>query len=198
MTDIYKLSSLERHIFSLFRAPASSVKPCATATIADAYIYITTSERARKATNGLRAIDDRDEARRYKTTHFDFACFSGTFSHRSDKSLVSHSGLICLDFDHVGDSRALSALRRRLLADPYFTTWLLFTSPSGDGLKWVVDIDLECCDHRTWFRALQRYVSHTYAFDIDRACANESRACFLPYDAEAYIDPSLLPLRGAD
>lgn len=152
-----------------------------------------------QATDELRTIlkdvregkADIKEARKYKASHFDFVCFSGTFSYRNDNQLIMHSGLLCIDLDHVGEREVLWSLRERLIADPHFTTWLLFTSPSGDGLKWVIEIDLSKCDHLTWFRAMQNYVLATYGMEIDKQCSNVSRACFLPHDPVCYVHPSI-------
>ena len=178
--------------FSFFRAPAQSVKPVKSADVKGIYKYITLYQPAMKATQELRDITDEKEARKYKASHFDFACFSGEFSYRKDDCLIQHSGLLCLDFDHVGNYMQLWSLRGRLIEDHNFTTWLLFTSPSGDGLKWVIEIDLRKCDHKTWFRALQNYVKVTYGMEVDEKCINVSRACFLPHDSSCYVHPSIL------
>lgn len=178
--------------FSFFRAPAKSVKPCKSPDVKGIYKYITLYAPAMEATRKLRSIKDKDEARKFKGTHFDFVCFSGTFSYRKDDCLIAHSGLLSLDFDHVGNPMQLWALREKLIADPYFTTWLLFTSPSGDGLKWVVSIDLAKCDHATWFRALQNYIRATYGEEVDEKCSNVSRTCFLPHDGSCYVNPIIL------
>ena len=142
----------------------------------------------REAHAGKRALK---EVRDYKAAHFDYACFSGTFRTRDDEGLIQHSGLICLDFDHVGTYLQTRSLREKLLTDRYFTTRMMFTSPSGDGFKWVVGIDLAKCDHRTWFQALSNYVRITYGLETDAKCINVSRACFLPYDANCYVHPEI-------
>ena len=170
--------------FSFFPAPITNKKPSQVMTLRDAYIYIT-GMSAYQRTRQLREIADHEEARRFKRG-FDYVTFSGTFSYCSDTSLMCHSGLLCLDFDHVGDVRAV---KETLLADPYFPPQLLFTSPSGDGVKDVVEIDLRRCDHRLWFRAVKNYMMATYGLEADEKCVNVSRACYLPYDADAYVNP---------
>ncbi len=186
--------------FSFFRAPAQSVTPFMTADVKGIYKYITLDPAAIERTRELRNIikdvregkTDEKEVRKYKATHLDFVCFSGTFSYRKDDCLIQHSGLLCLDFDHIGNYHEVWALREKLIADSYFTTWLLFTSPSGDGLKWVIDIDLGKCDHRTWFRAVKNYVRVAYRMEVDAQCINVSRACFLPHDSDCYVNPIIL------
>lgn len=140
-----------------------------------------------EATETLRTITDPKLARDYKANHFSYALPSGLFGERTDQGLLRHSSLICLDFDHLGDG--LYEIRQRLIDDPYFETELLFTSPTGDGLKWWVEVDLARADHRTWFNAIRRYVAEAYGVQLDETCVNPSRACFLPYDKECYVNP---------
>lgn len=192
--------SSETGRFQFYKAPAQTVHSSTTMDIRAAYEYITLNLEAMKHTHALRQIigdvhdgkADGKEVSKYKSMHFDFACFSGTFSYRKDDCLIEHSGLLCLDFDHVGDNTKLCALREKLIADENFTTWLLFTSPSGDGLKWVIGIDLQQADHKTWFRALQNYVRFTYHLEVDEKCINISRCCFLPHDSSCYVNPIVL------
>ena len=49
------------------------------------------------------SMQSSPEAKRYKATHFDYCTFSGLFRKRNEKELIMHSGLMCLDFDHVED-----------------------------------------------------------------------------------------------
>ena len=87
--------------------------------------------------------------------------------------------------------------------DQYFETLLLFRSPSGDGLKWVISF------HDSFFRygkdgesygeyqvrffaSLYNYVFNHYCVEVDKHCRNLSRACYLPHDPNAYLNPSLL------
>ena len=174
--------------FSFFRAPIQNLKPCRTANVVDIYKYIT-SDYARERTERLRAMTDKKAAKRFKSTAFDYATFSGTFATRNDRDLVAHSGLICIDFDHVTD---LEGLFQRLLQDEYFETQLLFRSPSGDGLKWVIPIDITEGSHKSFYESIAAYVAYTYRIDVDINCSNVSRACYLPFDPDAYIYPKLL------
>ncbi|MBK7652263.1 MAG: hypothetical protein IPJ20_18295 [Flammeovirgaceae bacterium] len=95
-------------------------------------------------------LPTKQEARKYKASHFPYVTFSGTFLKRNDQSLQRHSGLITIDFDHVENVQELKA---RLLQDEYFETGLLFVSPSGDGLKRVIPIDLTKSKHQHYFKA---------------------------------------------
>lgn len=174
---------------SLFKAPVNNKYPYENMSLAQVFCYIV-GVRAKNATMQLRRIEDRAEAKKFKGMSFDFVTPSGVFSYHSDVSLVRHSGLICIDFDHVED---LPALKSTLLHDPYFVTKLMFVSPSGDGIKWWVPIDIAKHPHRMWFEAMRNYLHTTYGLEADPQCINVSRACFLPYDPECYVTPDICP-----
>ncbi len=147
----------------------------------------------RPETEALRKIDNHDEARLYKGDHFDYVTPSGVFSYCNDQSLVQHSGLMCMDLDALGERR--EELFHQLVDNTDVETLLLFRSPSGQGLKWFVHIDLARCDHKTWFLALRRYLMTIYHLtdkQVDASCANVSRACFLGHDPEAYLRTDLI------
>jgi len=108
-------------------------------------------------------------------------CFSGVFRKRNDRSIQSHSGYMVADFDHVED---MSTLRQTLEGDPY--TCLLFTSPSGDGLKLVVRIPAIIKDHKARFAALMQYFNRP---DFDPKNGNISRVCYESYDPDVYYNP---------
>ena len=65
-------------------------------------------------------------------------CFSGKFTKRNDKALKEHSGLICLDFDGYNSNKDLLQEKEKLSKDKY--VYAVFISPSGNGLKVLVNI----------------------------------------------------------
>lgn len=147
------LTKRQEGLFSFFLAPAMQVKPWSTFSIGKAYEYITTDMDALTATYRLRNIHDEKERKLFKKRGFAFCTFSGIFRYRSRDGLISHSGLLCIDIDHVGSHLQLDDLRKRLIDDEQFLTELCFVSPSGDGLKWVVSINTELYPHELWFDA---------------------------------------------
>lgn len=174
--------------FSFFSRPIINTRPSANFTLLDTYNYIV-GYQAKEATTKLRMIGDVKMAREFKTANFDYCTFSGVFSKRNDKNLIEHSGLLCLDFDHL---KNLDALRAQLLEDEYFETQLLFRSPSGDGLKWIINIDLSQTNHSDYFRAVANYLKQTYSVEVDQSGKDVSRACFLPHDPDCFINQNLL------
>ena len=175
-------------LFSFFKAPVRNTIPHKSISLLDAYNYIV-GEYAKQRTEKLREIKDPKQARQYKASTFDYCTFSGMFQTRNDKALISHSGLICIDFDHL---QSVDLLRNQLLQDEYFDTQMLFVSPSGNGLKWIISIDTKQSTHSNYFAAVANYILQTYGVEVDKSGRDISRACFLPYDPQAYINPLLL------
>ena len=198
-------------LFSFFKAPVRNTIPHKSICLLDAYNYIV-GDYAKQRTEKLRSIlsplffGERPEersraARQFKASTFDYCTFSGVFTARNDKSLITHSGLLCIDFDHL---QSIDLLRKQLLQDEYFDTQMLFVSPSGDGLKWIIQISpssgeptvgasqLGGFSHSNFFAAVANYMLQTYGVEVDKSGRDISRACFLPHDPDAYINPLLL------
>lgn len=173
---------------SYFNPPITNKVPSRTVTL-DEVARMVRSTMLGVQTQQLRTIREKAEARLYKGLNFPYVTISGVFSYCNDTSLVSHSGLLCIDLDGVED---VEDLKRKLTADGHFLTPLAFRSPSGNGLKWVIVIDLAKADHKTWFHAVRNYLLATYheltEKQVDRQCQNVSRACFLCYDPQAYVN----------
>ena len=168
---------------SFFKAPVRNVFPSESLRLHQVFALIT-SNKYKKITEELRAITNVKEARKFKANRFDYVTLSGTFEKRSDKNLLKHSNLLTIDFDHLEN---LQELRTQLLNDEYFETEMLFISPSGDGLKWIIRIDVSEVTHSEYFTAVANYIKHNYNIEVDQSGKDVSRACFLPYDPTAFL-----------
>jgi hypothetical protein len=175
-------------VFSYFHAPVSNTVPARSITLIEVYELVKGKKFASQ-TATLRRIADKKQAKAYKAANFNYVTFSGIFSTRADKALQKHSGLLTIDLDHIGDP---SEWRVKLLADEYFETELLFASPSGDGLKWILSIDLAKATHLDYFKSISNYMFQTYGLAIDQTGKDCSRACFLPHDPKIYINKKYL------
>ncbi|MGY5846622.1 BT4734/BF3469 family protein [Salegentibacter sp. HM20] len=173
-------------VFSIFQAPIRNTIPAKEVTLPEVYRYIK-GKALKQLTENYRKLSDPKERRKFKANHFHYVCFSGVFRKRSDDQLLQHSNLLCLDFDHLEN---LPKTRHLLLKDKLIKTCLLFTSPSGDGLKWIVKIDTDCATHRDYFNSISNYLKSTYNLTPDPSGKDISRACFLCHDPEAVLRES--------
>ena len=165
------------YCFSFFRKPIQNIEPIRAVGIVDVYRYIT-GHYAQPQTEALRLMATSPEAKRYKATHFDYCTFSGLFRKRNERELIMHSGLMCLDFDHVED---IMELKQKLLNHEYFDTELLFVSPSGNGLKWIIPVDLKGWEHFRYFKAVANCIKATgLSFQIDTAWVNRGAGYIKP------------------
>lgn len=144
-------------------------------------------------TNELRSIKDEKLQKTFKSEKLPFVTFAGTFTRRKADGLIEYSGLQCFDFDHLGGMEEVRRVRTLLEKDPVFDTELMFTSPRGDGVKWVTHVDLIRGTYEKWYLAIVNYLRATYGLTADPAPKNVASACFLCWDAELVVNKNVLP-----
>lgn len=197
-------------IFSLFGhgyrnkkgVAVMATKPTMGVDILDTYKYITTESWARKQTEELRQISDHDKNGEYKKLNFYFVTFGGVFRYRRASEIAIASPYTVFDFDEPEIRKAypdwaladaLADLRSKLIADEQVDTALLFTSPNGNGIKWVVYSGSKMgLKHRDFFEVMREYIMQKHGVEVDKSGSDISRACFLPYDPECYVNPEFL------
>ncbi|NWK54312.1 hypothetical protein HW115_01720 [Verrucomicrobiaceae bacterium N1E253] len=112
---------------------------------------------------------------------------SGTFTRRNGESLIKHSGLMQIDVDPKDNpNKTKDELRAIVEDDPH--TFVVFDSPSGDGVKGFARVSINPDDHLGCYEAMRQ----TYAAKrvvIDDNCKDISRACFVSYDPHLYQAP---------
>ena len=178
---------------SYFRPPITSTTPRTSLTIPQVWGFIVGNGRnnnLKELTETLRGIQDPDERKKYKGENLPFVLFGGEFTQRNIKGLTAPSNLLILDFDHLGNDSQVEEFKNRLSQDKTLDPVLLFRSPSGDGLKVVVNIRQEIkgdSDFKACFRSLDSYIRQTYKTEIDPSGKDISRACFLAYDPQAIL-----------
>lgn len=174
--------------FSYFKQNLFNLYSSKTIGIYDVFKMVTNDFR-KSNTNTLRSLLTHKEQSIYKRKYFDYVTFSGVFTKRNNASLIKHSELLTIDIDNIQTESTLHRVKDQLLADSYFSTELLFTSPRGKGLKWIIEIVLEKATHLEYFKAVSNYLHQNYGVKVDASGADVSRACLLPYDLEAYVNP---------
>ena len=107
--------------------------------------------------NKIRKSKSKEEQNKLKG-ELPSICFSGIFKNRSKQGIISHTGLICLDFDKYDSIELLNIDKDKLIKDKY--TFALFISPSGNGLKVLVKIPNEVDNHKLYFDALEKHYNN--------------------------------------
>jgi hypothetical protein len=116
--------------------------------------------------------------------------WSGRFRSRKKSALVEHSGLLCADLDDLGEG--LAKIRSKLLTGQH--VWALFISPTGDGLKCVFRVPADVQKHNASFHAVEKHVHDLTGIQIDQACSDVARLCFLSHDPETYLNEGAIEL----
>lgn len=105
--------------------------------------------------------------------------FAGKFARRSIDGVLSHSGYICLDFDHKEN---IQEFKNEMCSNEFVC--MAFISPSGDGLKVVIKIPADISTHKFSALALTEYFK---AQGVDHF-EDISRVCYESYDPEIYYN----------
>ena len=185
-------------MLSYFLPPITNIYPARCVTLNEVGEMIK-SEKWAQTTRSLRSLGKEIQAD-FKRRHLPFVTFSGTFRIRHSNHLVRHSGWLCFDFDHIGCETSIRQLQHQLVTDSQLDVRLAFRSPSGDGLKVVVDVaslkglaQSEALSqaqivemHNAQYRQIAEYLHRQYHIAPDKT-TDVARACFLCHDPEAYL-----------
>jgi len=127
-----------------------------------------------------------DNKRRALKAKLPCILFSGEFSERNDRSLIQHSGLAVIDFDHVD---SVVNLKDKLKLINYIAA--AFVSPSGDGIKAIASIPRSIDFHRENYDAMIEDLEGRLNIPknkFDKTSKNESRICYASYDPDTYYN----------
>ena len=129
----------------------------------------------------IRVESDKEKQNKLKIK-LDYVTFSGTFKLRSDSNIIKPSGLACVDFDNV---KELDSVRKLIDSDEF--TFASFLSPRGNGLKVLIKIPFVDTpeDYKDYYVKIRDYYGKFSPVDTT---SDLSRACFLSYDENLYLN----------
>ena len=111
---------------------------------------------------------------------------SGTFNNGRKANLIDqYSQLLVIDIDKLTVEQLENAKNICILA-PF--TMAAFISPSGAGLKIIVQVDSGKEHHAAAFQQVAEYYELSLLFGIDQSGKDVSRLCFMSYDPDCYIN----------
>lgn len=130
----------------------------------------------------------KKEVSMQKINAFPSVIFSGTFTGTGKiDDFNEMSGLMVLDFDHIDDD--INELWEELITDPLI--FVMFISPSGDGLKIIIRHDLE--DPNNWsdlYLEIEEYFIQKHFIAADQSGKDISRMCYIPFMDKFYMNDS--------
>ncbi|WP_037360744.1 BT4734/BF3469 family protein [Asinibacterium sp. OR53] len=139
-------------------------------------------------TNQLRTL-----LREGKKTEFDeqkkklpAVTFSGEFEGgRKTENLVRYTQHVCLDFDKIPTPEELE--RAKAIIKDEVITKLVFVSPSGKGLKVVVEVEASVENHKDVYAQVAKYYADKIGFPADHT-SDVPRLTFLCWDKDAFFN----------
>jgi Protein of unknown function (DUF3987)/VirE N-terminal domain len=196
MIKLFNNASLAEASFSIFHSPITNNQSEETVNIFDLATDLIGDRIYENRTHTLRSITDKKENQHYKCQNFHYVTFSGIFNPRKDSGLIKHSNLICIDIDGLGTN--LNTVKE-IINNDIAHTIMTFTSPNGDGLKIIYPIDIDIHSQEEWYGAYTNHISKLCNIStsiIDSSCSNVSRACFICYDPDVFINPKIRTSAG--
>lgn len=168
-----------------------ATRPECTMSVAQMYDYIR-GEEARYHTETLRNLTDHTQAQAYKMANFKIVTLGGIFNYRRAKDIAQESGLMILDVDDLESPEEVQRVRQTFIEDKNVISAIVFTSPSGDGVKaGIVRDGNRGKSYREEYEFLSRYYLFHYGITLDSSGCDICRACYLPYDPTCYINEQL-------
>lgn len=182
------MNVMERELSSF--PNATTARPVGTLTVSEA-VDLIRSDRLKADIERLRGLLTTGDRAGYDAgkRSLPAVTWSGVFKERNKSGLVSHSGLVVQDLDHLGAS--LPAVRAALEADPAVA--VVFTSPSGDGIKAVYAVG-DMADHGRAWRAVADRVAAGTGIEPDKSGKDISRLCFLSHDPACFFRSDPVPV----
>ena len=104
---------------------------------------------------------------------------------RKMEYIVSYSQFLVLDLDDLNES--LEPTFANIASCPYI--YSCFRSPSGNGLKILVEVTSQRVHHDHAFGQVANYFERLLQVAIDRSGKDITRLCFMSYDPLIYINP---------
>jgi hypothetical protein len=131
----------------------------------------------------IRTANDKKEADLIKQK-LPCILFGGVFKERNKDGLITHSGLMVVDFDKYESNDIMYDHLHILKQNKHFVS--LFISPSGKGVKGVVLIPIsDKFTHEKYFKEFNKKFQYDY---FDNSNCNVDRVCYESFDPEIYIN----------
>lgn len=105
---------------------------------------------------------------------------------RKPEFLKQYSGIIVLDIDKL-TTEQLQTATAKVRECPY--TFAAFISPSGNGLKVLVQVNTQQDQHKEAFLKAQELYEKLLELPIDKSGKDYTRLCFFSYDEKLFHNP---------
>lgn len=165
-----------------FRNGIKSVTPSTYISLNDALNYCKNGIYKHKIQDIHKAKED-ESLRKILKSNLDYFVFSATFNaKRKADDINQYLPFLVLDLDNVEN---INEIKELVCADKH--TLFCFISPSGNGLK-VGVLKANPQKHKETFEIARVHYEQTYNISVDKSGSDPTRACFVSYDPELFIN----------
>jgi hypothetical protein len=174
------------HTISFYKGPIDDCVPEKHIMLEEAVSWLRLGQFKEKI-DKLRSLKDIE--RKVFKRSLPYFSFGGKFNYRSKEGLEQPSNLLCIDLDHI-PSEAIYLYKGKISSIPFVK--LVFTSPSGDGLKIIVEIPSNSVEdnplrYQACYKEICKLIDLPLEF-IDSSTKDICRACFVSYDPNLYYN----------
>jgi hypothetical protein len=179
-----KDSHEELPMFSIFENIKQKI--CSLISFEDLFNRITKDEDLKRDTELIRSYIDSDDKVKADKHKKDLPAItvSGQYNNgHSISDLIKYIPYVCIDIDKVSD---VSELFDKVVKIPEVI--MAFISPSGNGVKAILQVDSSELDHKECYNQVAEYVSEIINHPVDRSCSDITRLCFLCHDSDCFYN----------
>jgi len=148
----------------------------------------------------LRKIGNKKKENEYKKKNLPY--FVPSIFKSEQRKIIDFDSteLILFDIDELQLRESMTnlmSLKEQLKEDN--SVYVMFVSPSGKGLKILFKLNKPICDPEYFSKVYTYYgkdFKKKYNVSIDPSCKDVSRACFVSYDPELYLNDNSISLNA--
>lgn len=180
-------------------------KPKGEMNIAQTY-ELTKGEMFKATTEAMRQLvaqrqnpdkptnEEKKREQEFKKLNFEIVTVGGIFNYRHDSGIQVKSGLRAVDIDDLPSTAEARRIMEIIIKDKFLKSALCYLSPRGRGVKNIVEIPEEWREFnsRKVFELITMHYQFHYGIFIDQSGSDISRAAYLCYDPDCYINPKYI------
>lgn len=156
-------------------------------TFGHLYKWMTSNKAALKEGQEIRAASEQGQMDVYKAKKSKLNGFViGEFSMRNTDSLIDYEPILCFDLDSMSKDE-MDNVKRKLKKWPY--AFMFWPSPSGRGLRLLVECSSNKQDHHDYYKVLAKHISQVTGLKTKSDIREALRAIDMAKpDIEKYLD----------
>jgi hypothetical protein len=116
----------------------------------------------------------------------------GSFSKRHEDGLISTSGFLAIEIENINLDE-INEIKKRILSFALIPTALIFTSPSGKGINWIVPMPKNFKGTRNAHKAISSLIKKSLNYEVNPMGGSLIGTCHLCHDPTALFNLNAQP-----